>query len=94
MSHWKETAPAMIHDVRYEETVADLEGVARRLVAICGLEWDPACLDFHRTERTVRTASVTQVRLPIYGSSVGRWRKYKSELEELFAAVSDIEESI
>ena len=53
-------------EVDYEETVADLEGVARRLLAACGLDWEPACLDFHRNERPIRTASVTQVRQPIY----------------------------
>ncbi len=58
MDHWKEVLPVPIHEVDYEETVSDLEGVARRLIAACGLEWEPACLEFHRTERPVRTASV------------------------------------
>jgi len=51
--------------VDYEETVADLEGVARRLVAWCGLDWDPACLAFHTAERGVRTPSTAQVRQPL-----------------------------
>ena len=55
-----------IHEVDYEEAVADLEGVARRLLAAMGLDWDPACLEFHRTRRPVRTASQIQVRKPIY----------------------------
>ena len=62
--------PVPIHEVDYEETVADLEAVARRLVAACGLEWEPACLEFHRTERPVRTASVDQVRSP--STRIGR----------------------
>ena len=66
MDHWKEVLPAPIHEVNYEETVADLEAVARRLVAACGLDWEPACLEFHRTDRPVRTASVMQVRQPVY----------------------------
>ena len=64
--------------------VADLEGVARRLVAACGLEWEPRCLAFHETRRPVRTASVRQVRQPIYTRSVGRWKNYKA-LSGLFA---------
>ena len=78
MDHWRSVVPATIHQVDYEETVADLEGTARRLVAACGLEWDPACLDFHRTRRAVRTASFAQVRRPVYPSSVGRWKNYES----------------
>jgi tetratricopeptide (TPR) repeat protein len=75
MAHWRRVIPAgVVLDVDYEELVADFEVQARRLIAHCGLEWDAACLSFHQTERLVRTASVTQVRQPIYKSSVGRWR--------------------
>jgi hypothetical protein len=75
MAHWREVLPegAML-EVRYEELVADLEGQARRMIAHCGLEWDPACLNFHKNDRPVRTASALQVRQPIYQTSVGRWR--------------------
>ena len=76
-----------IHEVNYEETVTDLESVARRLVAACGLAWEPACLEFHRTERPVRTASVMQVRQPVYQRSVARWKHYEPALAELFAAL-------
>ena len=79
-------AGAML-EVQYEEVVADLEGQARRIVAYCGLEWDARCLDFHRTERQVRTASVSQVRQPIYKSSVGRSRAYKAFLGPLREAL-------
>jgi len=72
-------------EVDYEETVADLEGVARRLVAWCGLEWEPACLAFHENRRPVRTASVSQVRQPIYQRSVARWKHYENALGSLFA---------
>ena len=68
--------PVPVLEVDYEETVADLEGVARRLVAWCGLDWEPACLAFHEGKRPVRTASVTQVRQPIYSRSVARWKHY------------------
>ena len=77
--------PVPVLEVDYEETVADLEGVARRLVAWCGLEWEPACLDFHEARRPVRTASVTQVRQPIYTRSVARWKHYEQALAPLLA---------
>jgi hypothetical protein len=64
--------------------VADLEGVARRIVDWCGLEWEPACLAFHELQRPVRTASVTQVRQPIYNRSVARWKHYEPYLSSLF----------
>jgi Tfp pilus assembly protein PilF len=85
MQHWERACPLPIHTVRYEDTVADLEAVARRLVAGCGLDWHPACLEFHQTKRTVRTASVTQVRQPLYSTSVARWKRYEHELADLFA---------
>jgi Flp pilus assembly protein TadD len=86
MAHWHEVLPSWrILDVRYEELVADLEGVARRIVSHCGLAWDDRCLDFHRTRRPVRTASAVQVRKPIYTNSVRRWRKFDAFLGPLFA---------
>jgi hypothetical protein len=86
MAHWRSVLPQNVMlEVRYEEVVADLEGQARRILAHCGLEWDPHCLDFHKTERPVRTASVAQVRQPIYKSSVGRWRAFESFLGPLLA---------
>jgi hypothetical protein len=87
MDHWRAVLPVVIHDVDYEETVADLEGVARRLVGACGLEWDAACLDFHRTRRVVRTASLMQVRRPIYTTSVARWKHYEAALANLFGTL-------
>ena len=88
MAHWHRVLPpGRILDVKYEDTVADLEGVARRIVAHCGLPWDQSCLDFHRTERIVRTSSATQVRRPIYASSIGRGHAYGSLLEPLLAGL-------
>jgi tetratricopeptide (TPR) repeat protein len=86
MAHWHRVLPlGRILDVVYEDIVADLEGMARRIVAHCGLPWDARCLDFHSTERIVRTASAAQVRRPIYASSVGRRRAYQSMLGPLLA---------
>jgi tetratricopeptide (TPR) repeat protein len=73
MSHWNRILPAgRLLNVQYEDVVSDLEGQARRIITHCGLEWDRRCLSFHRTERPVFTASATQVRQPIYDTSIGR----------------------
>jgi len=89
MAHWRHVLPAgRILEVRYEELVSDLEGMARRIIAHCGLAWDARCLSFHRTKRLVRTASATQVRQPIYRTSVGRWRRYENFLGPLFAELA------
>ncbi|HLN28274.1 MAG TPA: tetratricopeptide repeat protein [Gemmataceae bacterium] len=85
VAHWQRVLPVKVLDVEYEDTVADLEGVARRLVSWCGLDWEPACLAFHEGKRPVRTASVTQVRQPIYSRSVARWKHYEKSLGPLFA---------
>ena len=85
MDHWRRVLPVPIFELDYEAMVADLEGVSRQLVAWCGLDWDPACLDFHKTRRPVRTTSVAQVRQPLYTTSVGRWRSYQGPLAALFA---------
>jgi Flp pilus assembly protein TadD len=77
MDHWRQVLPDAWLDVAYEDTVANLETVARRLVAWCGLEWEPACLSFHESRRVVRSASLAQVRKPIYAHAVGRWRHYQ-----------------
>jgi tetratricopeptide (TPR) repeat protein len=78
MAHWRRVLPPdRILDVQYEELIGDLEGVARRIVAHCGLPWNPRCLEFYRTERPVRTMSAPQVRQPIYNNSVGRGRAYE-----------------
>jgi tetratricopeptide (TPR) repeat protein len=89
MAHWRRVLPpeAMI-EVRYEDMVADLEGQARRILDYCGLPWDPAVLDFHRSDRPVRTASLRQVRQPIYRSSVGRWRPDETVLRPLTEALT------
>jgi tetratricopeptide (TPR) repeat protein len=89
MDHWRKVLPVPLLDVDYEETVADLEGVARKLVAWCGLEWEPACLEFQRAKRPVRTASTVQVRQPVFTTSVARWKHYEQALAWLFARLED-----
>jgi tetratricopeptide (TPR) repeat protein len=84
MRHWREVLPpGAILDIRYGDLVRDLVGQTRRLLAYCQLEWDARCLDFHLSERQVKTASASQVRMPTYGSSIGRWRLYERNLAPL-----------
>ncbi|MDP6872720.1 MAG: tetratricopeptide repeat protein [Alphaproteobacteria bacterium] len=90
MRHWHQVLPNRILDLRYEDVVGDLEGSARRLVAHCGLDWDDRCLEFHSTERAVRTASMSQVRQPIYASSLGRWRRHEHHLGPLIDALGPL----
>jgi tetratricopeptide (TPR) repeat protein len=89
MAHWHRVLPpGRILDIRYEEVVADLEGQARRIIAHCGLNWDPRCLAFHQTQRPVLTASAAQVRQPIYNTAVGRWRVHEEALRPLLTELS------
>jgi hypothetical protein len=83
MAHWREVLPTKILEVRYEDLVENQERVSRELIEFCGLEWDDRCLDFHRNDRAVKTASMFQVRQPMYASSVGRWESYERHLEPL-----------
>jgi hypothetical protein len=74
--------------VDHEVLVADPAGRIRWLVTeACGLGWDPACLEFYKTKRSVRTASIAQVRQPIFNASVKRWRRYEKHLGPLFDAL-------
>ncbi len=75
--HWRQVLGEAWLEVRYEDVVADLERESRKLLAFCGLAWDPACLEFHRNAAPVATASSVQVRSPVYATSIGRWRRYR-----------------
>ncbi len=88
MAHWRAVLPTdVLLEVEYEALVENFEPQARRIVAHCGLEWDPACLEFYKTSRPVHTASMVQVRQPIYRSSVGRWRPDPALLRPLLQAL-------
>jgi tetratricopeptide (TPR) repeat protein len=91
MAHWRRALPVPMLEVDYEDLVARQEKVSRRLVAHCGLDWDDRCLDFHESDRNVRTASLAQVRQPMYGTSVERWRRFEPFLGPLRAALQGIE---
>lgn len=91
MEHWRRVLPeGAFLEVGYEDVVSDPKGQARRMVEYCGLEWNEACLDFHRNERPIQTASVMQVRQPAYRSSVGRWRHYEPYLAPLIDALGEL----
>jgi tetratricopeptide (TPR) repeat protein len=89
MQHWDQVLPGKVLRVNYEELVADPQANIRRLLQHCGVAFEPACLSFHQTQRSVRTASAEQVRQPIYTTSVGHWRHYEKELEPLRRALGD-----
>ncbi len=83
MEHWAQALDKPILTVQYEETVADQEGMTRKLLAHCGLEWDDACLEFHEVKRDIKTASYDQVRQQMYNTSVERWRNYEKHIVPL-----------
>jgi len=83
MAHWRRVLPLRMLDIEYEALVVGLEEQSRRMIAFLGLDWEPGCLEFHRTARTVGTASAWQVRQPLYDRAVARWRKYETHLTPL-----------
>jgi len=87
MDHWRAVMPGFVHEIRYEDLVADQHGSTRALLAFCGLDWDDNCMRFHEAPGAAATASAAQVRQPIYSSSVGRWREYADQLEPLLAVL-------
>lgn len=90
MAHWQDLFPDRIKTVRYEDVVENPEREAREILDFCGLEWQPQCLDFHKSERRVTTASASQVRQPIYTSSMKRWWKYREHLGPLIKALGPL----
>jgi len=90
MAHWDAVLPGKVLRVQHEELVEDLEPQVRRILAFLGLEFEPACLEFYKTERSVRTASSEQVRQPIYKEGVDQWRNFEPWLGPLKAALGDL----
>ena len=89
MDHWDAVLPGKVLHLQYEELVRDPEANIRRLLDFCRLPFETACLSFHRTRRSVRTASAEQVRQPIYASGVGYWRNFEEQLQPLRKALGD-----
>lgn len=98
MRHWNEVLPGAVLTVYYEDTVTDLQSQVRRLLAHCGLPFEPACLRFFETKREVKTASAEQVRQPIYADALGKWRAYARHVdwlrEELAPVLDALPESV
>ncbi len=91
MDHWRKVLPeGAFYDLQYEDLVADNEAQTRRLIDFCGLDWNDACLESHKNKRSIRTASVTQVREPVYTTSVERWKRYDEFLGPLKDALGDL----
>lgn len=90
MNHWRAEFPGAFLDVRYEDNVFNLEGSSKRIMNYLELEWNPSLMDFHNNSRPVKTASLTQVRKPIYRTSTNRWRKYEKYLGPLLEELGDI----
>lgn len=87
MDYWDRVLPGRVIHVRHEELLADPETRIRELIAACGLEWDDACLRFHESARAVRTSSASQVRRPLFTTSLARWKPYERHLTPLFEAL-------
>jgi tetratricopeptide (TPR) repeat protein len=89
MRHWDEVLPGRILRVHHEDVVADLDGSVRRMLEYCGLEFEPACIEFHKTQRSVRTPSSEQVRQPIFRDGLDAWRPFEPWLGPLREALGD-----
>jgi hypothetical protein len=83
MDHWRKVLPGRFYEVSYEQLTSNQEEESRKLIEYCGLEWQEACLDFHKTERKVKTASAFQVRQPMHSQSVDLWKRYGDALQPL-----------
>ena len=94
MKHWKSTLSIPVMDIQYESLVQDTEGLSRKMLDFIGLDWNPACAEFHSTKRKVLTASYDQVRRPVYSSSIGRWKNYKKHLFRLHEELSEFYEVV
>jgi Sulfotransferase family len=88
MRHWHEVLPIRVYEVEYEELVRAQERISRGLIAFCGLDWSDRCLAFHENRRAVQTASMQQVRRPLYANSIARWKRYESYLSSLRQALA------
>jgi tetratricopeptide (TPR) repeat protein len=89
MRHWDEALPGRVLRVHHEDVVADLENSVRRVLDYCGLPFEQACVDFHKTERSVRTPSSEQVRQPIFRDGLDQWKKFEPYLAPLKEALGD-----
>jgi hypothetical protein len=87
MDHWDRVIPEFVLRVQHEDVVRDLDTQVRRILNFCGLPFEQACIEFHKTERSVRTPSAEQVRQPIYQTGLEQWRNFESHLQPLSDAL-------
>ena len=90
MDHWDKVLPGKVLRVQYEDVVADLDTQVRRILDYCGLPFEQSCIDYHQTDRSVRTPSSEQVRQPIYKSGVEQWRNFEAYLDPLKQALGPV----
>lgn len=83
MEHWRKVLPGKFYEIKYEDLTANQEEETRKLIEYCGLEWEDACLDFHKNKRAVKTASAYQVRQKMHSKSVDLWKRYGDGLKPL-----------
>jgi tetratricopeptide (TPR) repeat protein len=83
MEHWRTSIPGAVHELNYEDLVADQRRETGKLLEYCGLDWEDGCMAFHHNPAATTTASAAQVRRPVYSSSVAMWRHYERQLAEL-----------
>ena len=91
LSLWRDMAPDRLYEIEYEALVANPEQEVRKLLEFCELDWEDACLDFHKTDRDVKTLSLAQVRQPLYNSSIGKWRRYEPQLAEMVEGLKGLD---
>ena len=89
MRHWHEVLPGRVLTIWHEDVVNDLEANVRRILDFCALDFEPACIEFHKTVRSVRTASSEQVRQPINREGLDQWKHFAPQLEPLEAVLGD-----
>jgi tetratricopeptide (TPR) repeat protein len=89
MAHWDKVLPGRVLRIQHEDLVADLDANVRRMLDFCGLAFEPACLEFHKTERRIHTASSEQVRQPIYREGLDQWRHFEPWLGALKKALGE-----
>jgi len=90
MSHWESVLPGKVLRVQYEDVIDDLETQVRSVLSFCNLPFEDSCLNFHKTKRSVATASSEQVRQPIYNKSVNSWKRFESHIEPLIEILEQI----
>jgi hypothetical protein len=83
IQHWKTVIPGVMYDVKYEDMVHNQQAQSQALLTFCDLPWQDQCLRFHENKSASTTASAAQVRLPIYNTSIDRWREYSQQLRPL-----------